>query len=63
MLLKIKAILYPLYFKILVTTIVIFFFEKLVDLKNDKVKFGVIPKTNEKYISVTYGCISFIDKY
>ena len=28
------------------------FFKKLVDKKNDKVKFDIIPKTNEEYISV-----------
>ena len=39
------------------------FFRKLVDLKNDKVKFDIIPKTNEEYISVPYGCIRFIDSY
>ena len=39
------------------------FFKKLVDKKNDKIKFDIIPKTNEEYISVTYGCISFIDSY
>ena len=39
------------------------FFKKLVDLKNDEVNFGDIPKTNEEYISVTYGCIRFIDSY
>ena len=39
------------------------FFKKLVDKKNDKVKFDFIPKTNEEYISVTYGCIRFIDSY
>ena len=39
------------------------FFKKLVDKKNDKVKFEIIPKTNEEYISVTYGCIRFIDGY
>ena len=39
------------------------FFKKLVDKKNDKVKFDIIPKTNEEYISVTYGCITFIDSY
>ena len=39
------------------------FFKKLVDKKNDKVNFDIIPKTNEKYISVTYGCIRFIDSY
>ena len=39
------------------------FFKKLVDKKIDKVKFDIIPKTNEEYISVTYGCIRFIDSY
>ena len=39
------------------------FFKKLVDRKNDKIKFDIIPKTNEEYISVTYGCIRFIDSY
>ena len=39
------------------------FFKKLVDEKNDKVKFDKIPETNEEYISVTYGCIRFIDSY
>ena len=35
------------------------FFKNLVD----NLKFDVIPKTNEEYISVTYGCIRFIDSY
>ena len=35
----------------------------MVDLKNGKVKFDIIPKTNEEYISVTYGCFRFIDSY
>ena len=39
------------------------FFKKLVDKKKDKVDFEIIPKTNEEYISVTYGCIRFIDRY
>ena len=39
------------------------FFKKLVDKKYDKVKFDIIPKTNEEYKSVTYGCIRFIDSY
>ena len=39
------------------------FFKRLVDLKKNKVKFKIIPKTNEEYISVTYGCIRFIDSY
>ena len=39
------------------------FFKKLVDKKKDKVDFDIIPKTNEEYISVSYGCIRFIDSY
>ena len=39
------------------------FFEKLVDGKNNEVNFDFIPRTNEEYISVTYGCIRFIDNY
>ena len=35
----------------------------MVDKKKDKVDFDIIPKTNEEYISVTYGCIRFIDSY
>ena len=39
------------------------FLNKLVDKKNDKVKFDLIPETYEEYISVTYGCIRFIDSH
>ena len=39
------------------------FFKKLVDSKNDKVKFKFLSKTNEEFISVTYGCIRFVDSY
>ena len=39
------------------------FFRKLVDKKNDKVKIDVIGKTNEEYISLTYGSTRFIDSY
>ena len=39
------------------------FFKKLVDKKKDKVNFEIIPITNEEYISVIYGCITFIDSY
>ena len=39
------------------------FFKRLIDKKNDKVKFDKIPKTNEEYISITYGCLTFIDTY
>ena len=38
-------------------------FKKLVDKRKDKVDFEITPKTNEEYISVTYGCIRFIDSY
>ena len=37
------------------------FFNKLAGKKEDSVKFDVISKTNEEEISVTYGCIRFID--
>ena len=39
------------------------FTKRLVDKKNDQVKFDITPKTNVEYISVTYGCIRFIDSY
>ena len=39
------------------------FFKTLVDSKKDDVNFKIIPKTDEKYISVKYGCIKFIDTY
>ena len=39
------------------------FFKALVDRKKDNVKFKIIPKTDEKYISVKYGCSKFIDTY
>ena len=39
------------------------FFKNLVDKKIDKVKRDIIPKTYKKYISVSYGCIGFIDSY
>ena len=39
------------------------FFKKLVDMKQDKVKFFINPQTNKKYISVTYGCIRLTDNY
>ena len=39
------------------------FFKRLIDLKKDKVKFKIVPKTNEEYISVKYSCIRFFDSY
>ena len=39
------------------------FLKRLVDLKKSKVKFKIIPKSNEEYISVSYGCIRFNDNY
>ena len=38
-------------------------FWKISWLKNNKVKFEVVPKTNKEYISVAYGCIRFVDSY
>ena len=35
----------------------------MVNTRKDKVKFDIIPKTNEEYISLTYGSIRFIDSY
>ena len=32
-------------------------------MKNDELNFDIIPKTNEECLSVTYGCIRFIDSY
>ena len=39
------------------------FFKNLVDERNDKIKFDIIPETNEEYLSVTYGCVRLIDSY
>ena len=38
-------------------------FQNLVDKRVDKVKFRIILKTDEDYISVRYGCFRFIDSY
>ena len=40
-----------------------YLFQKLVDLKNDKVKIDIIPETNEEYITFYYGCCRFIANY
>ena len=39
------------------------FFKKIGNKKKDKVDFEIIPKKNQEYKSVTYGCIRFIDSY
>ena len=39
------------------------FFKNLVDRKKDNVVFKINPKTDEKYNSVRYGCIKFLDTY
>ena len=39
------------------------FFKRLVDKENDKVKFVIIPKTNEEYISMNFEFIRFLDSY
>ena len=37
------------------------FLKRLVYTKNDKVDFKILPKTNEEYISITYGCVNIMD--
>ena len=37
------------------------FFKRLVDLKNEEIKFKIFPKTNKDYNSVTYACFRFND--
>ena len=37
------------------------FFKELVAKKNPKKSFRVCPKTNESFISITYGSLRFID--
>ena len=39
------------------------FFKTLIDEKPDNINLSVIPKTNEEYISVNYGCLRFVDSY
>ena len=39
------------------------FFKRLVDLQKDKVKVIIIPKPNDEYIAVKYGCIRFFESY
>ena len=39
------------------------FFKGLNDLKKNKVKIEIFLKPNEENISVSYGCIRFIDSY
>ena len=37
------------------------FFIDLIISKNDKNKFSVIPRSNDEYMSVNYGCVKFLD--
>ena len=37
------------------------FFNELINSKVDKINLSVIPKTNEEYMSVNYGCVKFLD--
>ena len=43
-----------------ITELIIFFDFVKRNIESDKVKFDIIPKTNEEYISVTYGCINLL---
>ena len=54
---------FPFIFHVFISYDCHMLFNRLVDLKNDELKFKLIPKTNGEYISVTYGCIRFIDCY
>ena len=58
-----KADLFLSYFTIFGIYDCHLFFKKLVDKKNVRVKFDVIYKANEEFVSVIYGCIRFIDSY
>ena len=58
-----KVILYLSYFTISVIMTVLYLIKNLADKKNDKVKFKVVPKTDEEYISNKYGSIGFFDSY
>ena len=60
---KNKVILFQFYFIILANYDSHLFFKTLIDRKPDHINLSVIPKTNEEYISVTYGCLRFIDSY
>ena len=31
--------------------------------REDNIKFDLLPKTDEEYISMSYGCLRFIDSY
>ena len=37
------------------------FFNDLINSKPDKINLSIIPRTNEEYMSVNYGCIKFLD--
>ena len=39
------------------------FFNKFFDMKEDEMKVDIIPQKNGEYISITYDCIRFLDKY
>ena len=58
-----KVILYHSYFTILVILIVTCFLRSYIIKRMIKLKFDILPKTNEEYVSETYGCIRFIDSY
>ena len=37
------------------------FFKELIDIQNELSRVNVVPETKEKYLSVTYGCVKFLD--
>ena len=40
---------------------IVFFPEKLVNKKKERVEFKKGPKTNKEYNSIRYGCLRFVD--
>ena len=58
-----KSNIFPFIFHIFSNYDCHMFFKRLVDLKSEKVKFDIFPKTNEEYVSLSYGCIRFIESY
>ena len=63
MLNKSKVILIPILFHNFSNYDCHLFFKTLIDRKPDHIKLSVIPQTNEKYVSVNYGVLRFVDSY
>ena len=42
---------------------ILLFFRDLIDSKTEKIKLDVVLRTNEEYLSVTFGCMRFLDSF